>query len=143
MEKKLKILLLEDNSTDAGLIERLLKKSDLDFEFRHAANKKAFLKALEEFPADVILSDNSLPSYSATEAVKLIRQRSIPFISTRADVSSATTTLARMTVKTEVGDSDKIGLIQKLVQEHVQVDRILELIQKDGGSPSHQLHLGV
>ena len=34
-----------------------------------------------------------------------------------------------MTVKTEVGDSDKIGVIQKLIHEHVQVDRIVELVQ--------------
>jgi len=79
------------------------------------------------YVAGVVLTDGILPHASVLE---LIRQRSIPFISTRADVSSATTTIARMTVKTEVGDLDKIGLIQKLVQEHVQVDRIIDLVQK-------------
>ncbi|HEV7779809.1 MAG TPA: PAS domain S-box protein [Chitinophagaceae bacterium] len=89
MGTPLKILLLEDNNTDAVLIERQLKKSDLDFEFRHAANKKDFLNALDEFSADVILSDNSLPGYNATEAVKLVRQRSmhIPFILITGTVS--------------------------------------------------------
>jgi PAS domain S-box-containing protein len=89
MEKALKILLLEDNSSDAGLIERLLKKSELNFEFRHAVNKKAFLLALDEFNPDIILSDNSLPNYNATEAVKLVRQRSmhIPFILITGTVS--------------------------------------------------------
>jgi len=89
--------------------------------------------------AGVVLTDGIMPHESVLE---LIRQRSIPFISTRADVSSATTTIARMTVKTEVGDTDKIGLIQKLILEHVQVDRIIELVQQPSALHA-QLHLGV
>ena len=89
--------------------------------------------------AGVVLTDGILPHESMLE---LIRQRSIPFITTRSDVSSATTTIARMTVKTEVGDRDKIGLIQGLIQEHVQIDRIIELVMQSGGV-SDQLHLGV
>jgi hypothetical protein len=89
--------------------------------------------------AGVVLTDGILPHESVLE---LIRQRSIPFITTRADVSSATTTIAKMTVKTEVGDRDKIGLIQDLVHEHVQIDRIIELVMQSGGV-SDQLHLGV
>jgi BioD-like phosphotransacetylase family protein len=70
----------------------------------------------------------------------LIRQRSIPFISTDADVSAAATTIARMTVKTEVGDLDKIGVIQSLIHEHVQVDRIVDLVQANGPT---QMHFGM
>ena len=56
------------------------------------------------------------------------------------DQCGLTTTIGHMTVKTEVGDGDKIGVIQKLIQDHVQVDRIIDLIQ--AGS-SRQLHLGM
>lgn len=90
--------------------------------------------------AGVVLTDGILPHESVLE---LIRQRAIPFISTRADVSSATTTIARMTVKTEVGDQDKIELIQKLVQEHVQVDRIVDLVQRHNPSDDAQMTLGM
>jgi BioD-like phosphotransacetylase family protein len=92
------------------------------------------------YVAGVVLTDGILPHETVLE---LIRQRSIPFISTRADVSSATTTIARMTVKTEVGDHDKIGLIQKLVQDHVQVDRIIELVQKRDPNADAQMSLGM
>ena len=92
------------------------------------------------YVAGVVLTDGILPHETVLE---LIRQRSIPFISTRADVSSATTTIARMTVKTEVGDLDKIGLIQKLVQDHVQVDRIIELVQKRDPNADAQMSLGM
>ena len=90
--------------------------------------------------AGVVLTDGILPHESVLE---LIRQRSIPFISTRLDVSSATTTIARMTVKTEVGDFDKIGLIQKLIHEHVHVDKIVELVQNQDYYSSLQMNLGV
>ena len=90
--------------------------------------------------AGVVLTDGILPHQSVME---LIRQRSIPFISTQADVSSATTAIARMTVKTEVGDRDKIGLIQKLIHEHVQVDRIVDLVQKRNPASDLQMNLGM
>ena len=87
--------------------------------------------------AGVVLTDGILPPESV---LQMIRERAVPFISTPLDISSATTTIGHMTIKTEVGDGDKIGVIQKLVQDHVQVDRIVDLIQADS---SRQLHLGM
>ena len=87
--------------------------------------------------AGVVLTDGMLPNGAVMD---LIRQRNVPFISTSADVSAAAATIARMTVKTEVGDRDKIGAIQSLIQDHVQVDRIIQLVQ----SPAHmQMHFGM
>jgi BioD-like phosphotransacetylase family protein len=88
--------------------------------------------------AGVVLTDGILPG---EEVMARIREKSIPFVTTTADISAATTAVGHMTVKTEVGDSDKIGVIQKLISDHVQVDRIIELVLRD--SPQHQLHLGV
>ncbi len=90
--------------------------------------------------AGVVLTDGILPNNGVMD---LIRQRSIPFISTQSDVSSATTAIARMTVKTEVGDSDKIELIQKLIQDHVQVDRIVDLVHRQHTTTESQLSLGM
>ena len=90
--------------------------------------------------AGVVLTDGILPQDNVLEA---IRQRTLPFISTSADVSSATTTIGKMTVKTEVGDSDKIGMIQKLVQDHVQVDRIIDLVLQPSDPHANQLHFGM
>src|SRR5260370_284550 len=90
--------------------------------------------------AGVVLTDGVLPPDSVMD---LIRQRYIPFICTKADVSSASSTTGRMTVKTEVGDRDKIGLIQKLIQDHVQVDRIVDLVRKKDSDADNQLKLQV
>ena len=90
--------------------------------------------------AGVVLTDGILPPDSV---LKMIRERSIPFISTNLDISSATTAIGHMTVKTEVGDRDKIGVIQKLIHEHVLVDRIIELVQRPEIDSGAQLHLGM
>jgi len=90
--------------------------------------------------AGVVLTDGILPPESV---MQLIRERSVPFISTSADVSSTTTSINRMTVKTEAGDRDKIGVIQKLIHEHVQVDRIVEQVLRQDADSNRQLNLGV
>jgi len=90
--------------------------------------------------AGVVLTDGILPPDSM---MQLIRERSLPFISTSSDISSAATSIGHMTVKTEVGDRDKIGVIQKLIHEHVQVDRIVELVQRQEVDSNRQLHLGM
>jgi PAS domain S-box-containing protein len=89
MEKPLKILLLEDSDADAEIIQRLLLKEKMHCEFSLATNKKNFLKTLEEFFPDVILSDNSLPQFNASEALQITRQRFlyIPFILVTGTVS--------------------------------------------------------
>ena len=89
MKKVLKILLLEDSAEDAEMIQRLLAKEDNNFECNLAMNKGQFLKALDQFVPDIILSDNSLPQFSAIEALKIVRERSlyIPFILVTGTVS--------------------------------------------------------
>jgi two-component system, NarL family, sensor histidine kinase UhpB len=89
MERPLKILLLEDSATEAELIKRQLLKQKMPCEFHLAMDKENFLQALDKFSPDVILSDNSLPQFDATEALKITRQRSlhIPFILVTGTVS--------------------------------------------------------
>src|SRR6185437_3475256 len=52
-------------------------------------NEEEFLTSLDQFAPDIILSDNSLPQFDATEALKIVRERSlyIPFILVTGTVS--------------------------------------------------------
>jgi BioD-like phosphotransacetylase family protein len=90
--------------------------------------------------AGMVLTDGILPP---DHIMHLIRERSIPFISTTEDISSAATKIGNMTVKTEVGDRDKIGVIQKLVHEHVHVSRIVDLVGSPDAIYHPQLNLGM
>jgi PleD family two-component response regulator len=59
MTAPLKILMLEDNTTDAEIVQRMLLKGNLFFEFRLAIDKETYLEALDKFQPDIILSDHS------------------------------------------------------------------------------------
>src|SRR6185312_5452436 len=63
-------------------VMRLLKKSKPQSEFKLVMSQKDFVNALDEFRPDLILSDNSMPQFSAKEALELKQQRNmqIPFI---------------------------------------------------------------
>lgn len=89
MTQQLKILMLEDSVVDAEMVERFLKKEHPGYQFHLAKNKEAFLLALEHYQPDVILADNSLPQFDASEALKIVRQQSlhIPFIMVTGTVS--------------------------------------------------------
>ena len=89
MSKSLKILLLEDNESDAILIQRLLKKDNPYYEFYAVMDEPGYVKALKEFQPDIIVSDNALPQFDATEALLILRERfpHVPFILVTGTVS--------------------------------------------------------
>lgn len=89
MDKELKILLLEDNYSDAELLVRTLKKADMKHELHLVESKSHFITELDEFKPDVIVSDHSLPSFSSLEALKIAREKKsdIPFILVTGSVS--------------------------------------------------------
>jgi PAS domain S-box-containing protein len=82
MAKSLKILLLEDSTTDAEMVQRSLRKDYNDATFHVAMTENNFVESLDAFKPDVILADNSMPQFNATEALRIIRQRKlhVPFI---------------------------------------------------------------
>jgi PAS domain S-box-containing protein len=82
MEKQMKILMLEDSSTDAEIVQRVLKKGNIPCDIHLTMTKDNFIMALDEFQPDIILADNSLPQFDAAEALRIVRERrlAIPFI---------------------------------------------------------------
>jgi signal transduction histidine kinase/DNA-binding response OmpR family regulator len=81
-KKGLRVLLLEDVEVDAELIERELRRAELAFELRRVDARESFLDALDEFRPDIILSDFTMPSFTAMEALELLRERDerLPFV---------------------------------------------------------------
>jgi signal transduction histidine kinase len=89
MQRKLKILFLEDVADDAGLVERVLRREGWSFVHTRVDTRDAFITALEEFVPDVILSDHGLPQFNSIEALRLCREYglSVPFILVTGTVS--------------------------------------------------------
>jgi hypothetical protein len=89
MDKPIKILMLEDSEEDAGLIRRVLKKNNLNFEYKLVDTKEEFIEGIDQFNPDVILSDHSLPRFNSLEAFEIFKNKNlnIPFILVTGTVS--------------------------------------------------------
>jgi signal transduction histidine kinase len=81
-EKKLKILMLEDNPEDAFLIERVLRKDNMVFVAERVDTREEFCESIDRFQPDVVLSDHGLPRFNSREALKIsLKERAAaPFI---------------------------------------------------------------
>ncbi|TLY32615.1 MAG: PAS domain S-box protein [Ignavibacteria bacterium] len=75
LENKLRILILEDDPSDAELAESTLRRGSIEFTARRVDTKEAFLRALDEFSPDVILADYSVPSFGGMAALDICQRR--------------------------------------------------------------------
>lgn len=82
MKNTIKLLHLEDNEADALLVQKILQKANIQFEYTFVDNEEDYCNALLNKPIDIILSDYHLPDYSGTEALLLAKTKypSIPFV---------------------------------------------------------------
>lgn len=65
----MKILHLEDNPSDALIIERGIQRQGIPATFIQARSSSEFFAALQAGGFDVVLVDNNLPGYSAEDAI--------------------------------------------------------------------------
>ncbi len=82
MTSPLRILLLEDDPTDAALIQELLEADGFICEVTRAQTRAEFLNGLENPGLDLILADYKLPSFDGLSALKLALsvRPGLPFI---------------------------------------------------------------
>ncbi len=78
MEKKLKMLFVEDVIRDAELIWRELEKSKILFEKVLVDNKKDYICAMKSFNPEIIMSDYSMPQFDGMQAL-ILRNEYTPF----------------------------------------------------------------
>jgi len=89
---ELRILILEDVAADAELVERTLREAGIEFTSRRVDNRDDFLKQLEDFSPDVILSDYMMPQFTGLEALALVKERypAIPLIIVTGSINEET-----------------------------------------------------
>lgn len=116
MTPNLKILILEDNKTDADLLLRELKKSGLNFIAEIVQSRLEFEHALHNFNPDLILSDYSLPSFDAVTAFRIKKDKHphIPFI----------------IVSGIIGEENAVELIKDGVTDYVSKQKLFTLSTK-------------
>ena len=77
---------------DAELVEYELERARIPFSARRVDSRDDFLRELEEFSPDLILSDYTLPRFDGMAALSLARERapSIPFLIVTGSVNEET-----------------------------------------------------
>lgn len=73
MSYNLKVLMVEDQPSDADLLKYEMTRAGIDFTARRVDTREAFQAALYEFQPDLILSDFSMPSFDGLAALGLAR----------------------------------------------------------------------
>lgn len=78
MEKPLRILIVEDNTSDVEIVKRLLSKGGFHFTDKVVESKEEFISAMTDFEPELILCDYSMPRFDGMRAL-LIRKEMAPF----------------------------------------------------------------
>lgn len=111
MSEPIRVLMVEDVPTDAGLNEREIRRVIPACEFRRVETREEFLTALEAFHPDIILSDFNLPQFDGMTALKLAQTRcpEIPFIIVTGAMNEDTAV-----------DCMKAGSWDYVIKEHIK-----------------------
>lgn len=83
MEKKIRVLLVEDSEDDAILLLRELKKGNYQPEHKIVESAESLRNALSSSHWDIIISDYYLQGFDALEVIEIVKQNGysdIPFI---------------------------------------------------------------
>ena len=82
MGTPLRVLLVEDSADDAALIVRDLQRGGYEVAFERVDSREGMSRAIEQQSWDLVICDYSMPQFSGTEALKLVRERGsdAPFI---------------------------------------------------------------
>lgn len=110
----LRVLILEDVPTDAELVERELRRGQIDFVSRRVATRPELQEQLASFDPDIVLADFSLPGFDGLDAMTLTRESrpELPFIF----VSGA------------IGEDQAIETLKKGATDYVLKDRLSRLV---------------
>jgi len=87
--KTIHILLVEDSEDDAILLERQIKKGDLEIQAKRVCNSDEMKQALVEDTWDAIICDYMMPDFTVTDALNLVHDLGydLPFIIVSGTIS--------------------------------------------------------
>lgn len=110
----LRVLNLEDNKNDSELIRAKLESEWSEIEWLHVATRADFIRALEQFKPDIVLSDFQLPGFDGREALQIVREQypEIPLVM----------------VTGVLADIEAVDLVKQGARDYVMKDHLHRLI---------------
>jgi PAS domain S-box-containing protein/putative nucleotidyltransferase with HDIG domain len=96
MDKPIRVLIVDDSEDDGLLLVRNLKNGGFSPSFEQVDTAEAMSKALDEQTWDVILCDNSMPTFDAASALELYKEKrlDLPFIIVSGTIADETAVAA-------------------------------------------------
>jgi diguanylate cyclase (GGDEF)-like protein len=127
MSTNLNLLLLEDSQADAELMIEALRESGFEPACRRVDTKDAYLRELEQ-PPDFILSDYSMPQFTAQDALILMKEKGLdlPFIIVSGCIGED---MAVECMKAGASDyllKDRLGRLGHAVTQALERKRLIE-----------------
>jgi two-component system cell cycle sensor histidine kinase/response regulator CckA len=91
MGRSLRLLIVEDSEDDALLLVRQITRDGWSVHFERVETEEALAAALDREPWDLVIADYSLPSFSAPQALALLKARDLdlPFIIVSGTIGEA------------------------------------------------------
>jgi two-component system, cell cycle sensor histidine kinase and response regulator CckA len=125
-DNPIRILFVEDLPSDMELAEHELRRESIPFTSMRVETREGFLKALEEFRPDLIISDYALPEFDGMQALKLWRQQypAIPFIILTGSMNEETAVACMKAGATDYVIKERIKRLPFAVQEALEQQRI-------------------
>jgi PAS domain S-box-containing protein len=109
-----RLLIIEDNEDDAMLVVRSLRGGGIDLDFERVETAAAMSTALSVQPPDIVISDNTMPAFDASSALRLLRDREldVPFI----------------VVSGQIGEETAVALMRAGAHDFVLKDSLARLL---------------
>jgi PAS domain S-box-containing protein/putative nucleotidyltransferase with HDIG domain len=96
MDKPIRVLIVDDSEDDGLLLVRNLKNGGFNPSYEQVDTAEAMSKALDEQTWDLILCDNSMPTFDAASALDLYKDKrlDLPFIIVSGTIADETAVAA-------------------------------------------------
>ena len=122
MRRKLRVLIVEDSEVDALLIERALERGGFAPKCQRVDNPHAMDDALGKHSWDVILTDHSMPQFSAPEALERVTNRGldIPFIIVSGHIDEETAIKAMRAGAHDYVMKDRLARLVPVVERELR-----------------------
>ncbi len=121
MKKALRALLIEDNQRDADLLLRELRRG---YQVTHelVETAEAMSAALDKQSWDIVLSDYSLPTFSAPAALSLVKARclDVPFIIVSGTIGEETAVEAMRAGAHDFMPKDKLARLLPAIERELK-----------------------
>ncbi len=155
MGRALRVLIVEDSEDDALLLLRELRRGGYEPLFERVETAAAMEAALEEKDWDLVLSDHSMPAFSSSAALDLLRRKGfagLPFIIVSGQIGEDTAVAAMKAGANDYIMKGNLARLNTAVErelremegrrEHKRAEEALQLSESSLAAAQRIAHLG-